>query len=549
MQPARKTRILDQWGKPIAVVDRHSAMRRGPGLAARFDAAQTATGNENHWANTDNLDPKSSASYQVRKTLRARSRYEIIENNPYLKGTILMVCNDFVGSGPKLQITDDAIRKTDQRDIESAFDQWFVETRMRQKLWRMRMAKIVDGEAFMIPYYDKDLEGPVKLNYQVVETDRITGPDNFDPNSTLNELDGVRFDDNDVPRQYYVRKYHPGAMFAFNNPNDGKWISAKYVIHWFRQDRGWLRGIPELTSALPGCAILRRYTIAMLRNAETAASLTAVIETEGPADTRMWLDEGGNLIEDDMFTTFPIEQGMIATMPWGYKLNQIEAVPFGVQYEAFVGANLRELLRPLGVTYNLVIGSSKDSNMASAVVDTTIYSKSQNAERLDAEEVPLPKIFRHWWNEARLIPGYIPSRSRQNRRILILPQRTFRWDEVVPLHTDPAKIANYLKTMWDSGFMTDQDIQERFFNRPVEVWAEEIMDQQKIRDKIGPISVEQKQAKQASEDKAKLDKQMAKQAAKAPAGKKTPPKNKAKAVGRGRLTARKRRPSLASSRR
>lgn len=493
--------------KPLKVV---GGSKRGPGLAARFDAAQTTTGNENHWANSDNLDPKSAASYEVRRTLRSRSRYEIIENNPYLKGTILMVCNDFVGSGPKLQITDKSIKSKDARTIEAAFDQWFRDIKMRQKLWRLRMAKIVDGEGMGIPYYDPRLDNPVKTNIQIVETDRCTGPNTF-TDSGYNELDGVRFDDNDVARQYFFRKYHPGAMLAFQKGNEGKWFDAKYVIHWFRQDRGWLRGIPELTSGLPGCSILRRYTLAMLRHAEVAADLTAIIETNGPGSSDQWRDANGNLVEDDAFSTFPIEQGMIATMPWGYTLKQLEAVPFGVQYEAFVGANLRELLRPLGVTYNLVIGSSKDSNMASAVVDTTIYRKSQEAERIHAEEDPLDLVFRLWWAEARLIPGYIPRVYVDGRRLVIPPQRKFRWDEVVPLHTDPSKIANYLKTMWEMGFMTDQDIQERFFNRPVEDWAEEIMDEQAMRKKIGPISVTEKQAAAAEKQAVATAKQAAQQ--------------------------------------
>ena len=52
-------------------------------LRAKFDAAQTVTGNENHWQWADNLDPHAVASETVRRKLRSRSRYEIIENNPF----------------------------------------------------------------------------------------------------------------------------------------------------------------------------------------------------------------------------------------------------------------------------------------------------------------------------------------------------------------------------------------------------------------------------------------------------------------------------------
>jgi hypothetical protein len=55
-------------------------------MRAKYDAAQTVTSNEHHWSNADTLDPHAANSPDVRRKLRARSRYEIIENNPYLKG-------------------------------------------------------------------------------------------------------------------------------------------------------------------------------------------------------------------------------------------------------------------------------------------------------------------------------------------------------------------------------------------------------------------------------------------------------------------------------
>jgi hypothetical protein len=60
----------------------------------------------------------------VRQSLRSRSRYELVENNSYLKGMVLTKVNDLVGSGPKLQVTDP--RLTDERAqmIEQRFHAW-----------------------------------------------------------------------------------------------------------------------------------------------------------------------------------------------------------------------------------------------------------------------------------------------------------------------------------------------------------------------------------------------------------------------------------------
>ena len=62
-------------------------------------------------------------------------------------------------------------------------------------------------------------------------------------------------------------------------------IAAEAVIHWFRADRpGQHRGLPEITPALPLFAQLRRYTLAVIGAAETAADFAAVLFTDAPAD-------------------------------------------------------------------------------------------------------------------------------------------------------------------------------------------------------------------------------------------------------------------------
>jgi capsid protein len=60
-------------------------------------------------------------------------------------------------------------------------------------------------------------------------------------------------------------------------------VPARLVLHWFTPDRfGQLRGIPEITPALPLFAQLRRYTLATLTAAEIAAMLAGVMQTNLP---------------------------------------------------------------------------------------------------------------------------------------------------------------------------------------------------------------------------------------------------------------------------
>jgi hypothetical protein len=479
--------LVDQYGDVMHSPKAEEAHRellsvRRQLLKARYDAAQTVQGNELHWKQADNLDPHGAASPVVRRTLRSRSRYEIVENNPFLKGTVLTIASDFVGAGPKLQITDKRLSKDRRQIVEKQFSKWFRKRRIRQKLWRARMAKITDGETFLRAYSNKKKKYPVRLDFQVLEADRCssfpvasggTSPD-LPPGQS--EIDGIRFDKFEEPTKYHILTVHPSNS-AFHNRNvkigDGDWIDEKFIIHWFRQDRGWLRGIPELTPGLPLCAILRRYTLAMVRWAETQADFTAVIESDGPPGTNPWSTE-----DDDPFESFPLQMGLITNMPWGYKMKQMNAVPLGAQYDEFVGSVLREITRPLLTPYNIAAGTSKDSNMASGVLDQAIYKGGQTFERMDCDEVVLDKMLDLWWAEAVRITGHLGDDLLRTDRIFAdePPDHKWRWDRIGLDHTDPSRIARYLTDMGAKGahYLTDRDIQEIWFNRDVEEWREEV---------------------------------------------------------------------------
>ncbi len=56
------------------------------------------------------------------------------------------------------------------------------------------------------------------------------------------------------------------------------WISADQILHVYRKDRPQqLRGVPRTTPALPLFAYLRRYTLASVDAAETAADFAAIL--------------------------------------------------------------------------------------------------------------------------------------------------------------------------------------------------------------------------------------------------------------------------------
>lgn len=500
--------ILDQYGRPFTRRQARTEVARLRGelrkMQAGYDAAQTTEANRNHWSNADNYSPNSANSYTIRRALRSRSRYEVIENNPYLKGIVLSVANDFVGKGPKLQITDKRIPRAKRLTISRAFQKWAKKIRLRSKLWRLRTAKIVDGEGFARVYLHRTLKNPVKLNLSLFESDRCTTEAFWNQETDKSDVDGIQLDQYGDPAKYFVLNKHPGTTNVADPAQwtaklSGKWLPAKTILQWFRQDRGWDRGIPETTPSLPLCSILRRYTIATLLAAETAADFAAVLTTDGPPNAAAWTDGQGTQIEDDPFDTFPIDKGMFTTIPWGYRLQQLEAKHPGAMYDTFVDAILREIARPFLCPFNMASGTSKDSNMASGVLDAHIYTAGIAMERTDCEEVVLGPLFDLWWELALTTPSYLEEPGVNDPASSPLlssfrndaPNHSWRWDQVTPDHTDPLKVANALTTLHRNGHVTDRDIQEGRFNRSVDDWQEDLEEQEDFRRKLGPLAITQ----------------------------------------------------------
>ena len=140
-------------------------------LRAHYRAAET-TKQTADWWRADNLAADADANPDTRRILRMRSRYEI-QNNAYARGVVQAIANDSIVSGPRLRFgsDDDELNTRVERD----FTAWAEMTRLATKFRTIRIARASDGEAFVILAQNPALPGPVKLDLQLVDADRVTG--------------------------------------------------------------------------------------------------------------------------------------------------------------------------------------------------------------------------------------------------------------------------------------------------------------------------------------------------------------------------------------
>ena len=351
-----------------------------------------------HWKYIDCRSVDASLDQDTRRRFRERARYEIA-NNSYAMGVSLAIANAVVGSGARLQAYIDN-RELEKR-VEWDFADWSDEIHLAEKLRSMRFARFQDGESFAVLHTNRNLEHPVKLDVSPIDAERVASAyGTVEPN----DIDGIKLDEYGNPVSYRVLTRHPGDAIdllsgSVEYTEDATVYPASSVIHWYRRTSPEQhRGAPEIAAALNLFALLRRYTLAVVVAAETAADFAAVLQTDATNDYG-----GQDHISGNPFESFDIERGMVTTMPEGWKVNQIKAEQPTTTYGDFKREILGEIGRSLQIPVNIVAGDSSRYNYASGRLDHQEFQKAIRIDQAHCGLNVMRPIFLAWWKEYALI--------------------------------------------------------------------------------------------------------------------------------------------------
>jgi lambda family phage portal protein len=408
----------------------------------------------------------------VRRTLRNRARYETA-NNSYARGIVLTLANAAISTGPNLQVKTPNEPLNDQ--IESSFNEWSELINLDEKLRVMRQARAVDGETFGLLFTNPRIEHDVQLDLRLIECDQIADPYGaaLTPPDGPRHVDGIDFDTFGNPLTYSLLHEHPGSTNASSYNTGATAIPARFMLHWYRQDRpGQARGVSELTPALPLFALLRRYTLATVAAAELAADYAAVLETDQPPseDQPYGLPPDGEAKYGYGTTTpgLPIEPRTMAFLPEGWKLSQFKAEQPTTAHPAFVEQTLNEIARCLEMPYAVAAGNSSGYNYSSGRLDFQVFGRAIAILRRELQCAVLRRIFESWLDEAATIGLFrgLPARFTPIQ---------WHWPSVP--HVDPQKEAQAqqirllnLTTTWADECAADgRDWQTVFDQRAREV--------------------------------------------------------------------------------
>jgi capsid protein len=218
---------------------------------------------------------------------------------------------------------------------------------------------------------------------------------------------------------------------VYTNHLNSMVVPADNMIHLYRLDRpGMHRGIPEITPALPLFAMLRRFTLATLGTAESAANFAAILYTDAPANGEADAVEPMDAIE--------LERNMLLTMPGGWKMSQLNPAHPASTYAEFKHEILNEIARCLSLPYNIAACNSSGYNYSSGRLDHQTYYKSI-------------QVFQDWFASRvlnRILKAWLLEYCLQQSEVLnmVYDQRlhTWFWDGME--HVDPSKEANAQQT-------------------------------------------------------------------------------------------------------
>lgn len=417
----KRARSAGSGKRPTGAKIRTPARQRELPLlqGVRYDAL-TDKNLIDHWRWADSRSIDASLDADVRRRLRERARYEVA-NNSYAFGCALALANAVVGSGPRIQILSDLTQEQTRR-AEWDFAEWSTEINLAEKLRSMRFARFQDGESFAILHTNRRLDGPVQLDVRPIDCERVCAEYGA---ADACDVDGIRLDEYGNPVSYRVLTRHPGDADALDPRS---WIEeaveypAEYVVHWYRRNTSeQRRGAPELTASLNLFALLRRYTLAVVTAAETAADFAAIMYTDAPNDVE----------SAEPFETFNIERGLMMTAPEGWKVGQLKSEQPTTTYQEFKRELLGEIGRSLQIPVNIIMGDSARYNYASGRLDHQEFQKAVRIDQAQCGQSVMRKIFRQWWREYAVSVGLSAS---------AVPSAVWYWDGFE--HVDPVKEAN-----------------------------------------------------------------------------------------------------------
>jgi lambda family phage portal protein len=242
---------------------------------------------------------------------------------------------------------------------------------------------MVNGDGLALPLWMPDGRSRFALKLQVIESDRLSNPDDKMDSDKLRG--GIEINEYGRPLAYYIRRTHPGDVYGYLGWNSnliGNWdrIEAetswgrKRVIHVHDRERsGQTRGKPILTPILADFKLKDHYQRTELQAAIVNALIAAFIET--PLDSQNIAQMFGGDTNSTEFQQYLSDRreylaqlkggAIIPTYP-GDKITPFTPGRPAAAFSSFIEALDRQMGAGVNLPYELLLKDFSKTNYSSA---------------------------------------------------------------------------------------------------------------------------------------------------------------------------------------
>ena len=257
-------------------------------IAEKF-ALETASRQERFrgWR-SDNLDADGAGI--DRKLARERIREQVL-NNSWVRKAVKTLAGNVVGIGikPRFRVIGRAKKKRLLANCTQLWNDWAeslnASTAGNQTFYSLQVAimqaLMESGEVLIRRYYGPNNElrlHPLEADY--LDEDTLGNISEDVADGIQYHLDGPDFA---RPRNYLIRKYHPGDTRHHVISPESSWIPASEILHIYSPDRiGQRRGYPWLTSGAVALRELLRFRDATVRKAVISAIIAGFTRGQSP---------------------------------------------------------------------------------------------------------------------------------------------------------------------------------------------------------------------------------------------------------------------------
>lgn len=313
--------------------------------------------------------------------LRERSR-DLNRNDAFASGiTNTMVIND-IGIGIRPQSIPDkkALGLTDsemedfQYVAEAIWEEWIKCADASDRMDFYEMQSLIDrqilenGEAILIPLMIRKPHRPYLTAIGIVEADRLSSPSGLSADKSVRM--GVKIGEMGEPIEYYIRKTHPGDLYASTRSADDyltypayNSMGRKNVYHLYEVKRpGQSRGIPFFAPVLTYFKDLSDYSEAELVAARIAACFAIFIKKTDT--TNAYLNRTTELNSTQRIET--MEPGIIEHLAEGESIETANPNRPNAQFEPFINHILKAICASLNLSYEIVSKDFSKSTYSSA---------------------------------------------------------------------------------------------------------------------------------------------------------------------------------------